>query len=65
MNTANPFHFKGIENVPKIFFNQIKDITLFRKAAKEKISNTSFPDGVGKQPHQVFKDLGIDYVENE
>jgi len=52
MNTANPFHFKGIKKIPKIFFNQIKNLTL---------SNTSFPDGVEK-PHEVFKDLGIEYL---
>ena len=59
MEHIDPIFPKNIKEIPSIFFESIKNLTLF---GKSKEVTSSGPAGVSTKPLQVFNDLGIDYV---
>lgn len=58
----NPTFPENTNEIPGIFFKSIKKITLF---GKPKDYHTQVdPVGASTNPHQVYNDLGIDYIGN-
>ena len=59
----NPTYPDNIKEIPNIFFNRIKDITLFG-LQRDKRNTSVVPHGVATiRLCEVLKELGVDYID--
>lgn len=56
----NPTFPNNEQEIPRLFFKSIKNITLFETLDSKR--NTPTSEGCYQKPKEVFNNLGIDFV---